>query len=163
MTAPRGAEMHPLILDTAIPTHRCHIMATTLLATTQQTHCFPPHGFSHASESSVSLSIISVAANMWAFSGCCVQENQESCCNWLLPMEQNQENASSVSPVRNPWAWGRSAWHAVLPGIAPAPGSRIPCECQENNSSEMMESKSSGSPVLLRDCFVSSVTSCYGC
>lgn len=38
-----------------------------------------------------------------------------------------------------------------------------PRECQENNISEMTESKSSGLPVLLRDCFVSSMTSCYGC
>lgn len=44
-----------------------------------------------------------------------------------------------------------------------SPGSSVPRECQENNSSEMTESKSFGLPVLLRGCFVSSATSCCGC
>lgn len=61
---------------------------------------------------------------------------------------------------------GTPSCEAGLYGMLFSLGSRrpsIPRECQENNTSEMMESKSSGLPVLLRDCFVSSVTSCCGC
>lgn len=103
---------------------------------------------------SLFLRIIGIAASVGAL-GCRVQD---SCCTWLLPVEQKQWNASSVSPAGQPFVRGRSARHTGHTW----PGSSVPCERRESSTSGAMESKSSRLPVL-RECFVGSVTPCYGC
>ena len=112
---------------------------------------------------SLFLSIISIAASVGIFQAVAFRKIRTVAATGFCPWSRSRKMQVPFPLLGTPSCKGRSLRHAVLIGITPAPRSSIPHECQENNTSEMMESKSSGLPVLLSDCFVSSVTSCYGC